>query len=304
MCLLELEKEVNDGEYTYTVDCFINKFGYMFPSIPKYILYLNRYDFNIRLLKNGEFELDFANVEKYFKDMLDLYCIKKQEIDYVSLDKAIVNRFIILPCDSFYLPYSKQNYMNYHLEHNILIKSGNSDDFFVYDDNPFFCGQINKTIIHNAYSFFNRNIYEYASETTPNREYMIRFFLKNGMNYKFSLFEMIETYINSKFKEIQIIQNLNELRIPLKRFEAFLVICKNLASLIGYDNVEKCIKAAKSLNNEMILFSNLVSIGLKNPERDISRISKRCIIGKRKENELKKEFRDLVNKMEEYYVEI
>lgn len=304
MCLSKLEKEDNDHKYPYIVDCFINKFEYMFHKIPKYILYLNRYNFNLKITESGNLELDFTYVDKYFNDMLNLYLIEKEEVDYSSLEDYSFEKNIILPCDSFYLPYSSQNYLKFHLEHNILLKRNVKDSFFIYDDNPFFSGYLKKDIICKAYKILNKKIYIYSCGSNFKSNHIKSFFLEHALNYKFNFFETLEEYINLGYTERKIVQNLNELRIPLKRFEAFLVICISLANETKYDDVENCIKVAERLNNEMKLFSNLVSIGLRNPEKDILRIVKRCNVGKKKETELKEEFSIMISKMEKDNVEI
>lgn len=258
-------------EATLWVDCFIHKFAMLYSNIPSFLLFNNRYNVCFSYNIDGELLLDFSKCEYYFNLLLDQYGIQRTIIDSSDLS---FQKQLILPCDSFFFPYSKQNYLKYHMEHFIILNEFYNGNYFVVDDNPIYNGWLSQEIIDKSYEYFRNQIYRYEPATRELTSSEALSFLKlTWSSPKLELSDFIDDVITGPICKDKALLIIEEARVYLKRYNA-IENCAFGLMIYGYDTTS-VMKAARQYTDELTFLSNLASIGLRTPDKYIIRIKSR-----------------------------
>jgi len=223
------------------------------------------YDFNGQLL------IDFSQCEAYFNDLLQKYGIKRSVVhrEHLQFEKPV-----LLPCDSFYLSYSKQNYQKYHLEHFVLIQEFCDEHYYIYDDNPAYEGWLPQAVIHESYEHFRHQIIHYEPIVYElDLTAALAFFQSTWHTPSSAVSSFIENLVDSQLSSEKILRLIEEARIPFKRYHAIINCAHSLSAY--HFNVDLLMEAATKYTDELTFLSNLASVGLRSPERYIGRIRSR-----------------------------
>lgn len=290
-------------EVNYSIDCFIHKFGYLFPIIPEYLLFFGRASLEFEVDKNGEVKASYQKCNEYFQSLLEFYDIEKKRIDISDIMKMNGAINIILPCDSYNFEYCTQNYMSYHLEHNILIKGRENNQFYVFDDNPAYNGTLSQDVILASYSYKQGEIYQYVRNDNSEKKDSLAFFYKNAMDYQIDLYHFLCKLLDNQCDPQKILLSLEELRITFKRYRSLILICKSINKKFP-GIADGCLAAAFKFEDELTLITNLASIGLRNSERYIKRVRNRLDNLRIYETELNGEYAILIRGLVNYNVAI
>jgi hypothetical protein len=275
------------------VDCFIHKFARLYPEIPSYLIYYNRWNITFSYDMEGTLLIDFAKANQYFNCLLDKYGIEKVKIDFEDIR---LQKNILLPCDSYFFPYSTQNCFKYHLEHYIFIREYFNGIYTISDDNPYYEGSISQEVINQSYEYFRNDIYQYGSITNMLNQREINAFLHSIDSLSpIKLTDFYNKLISEEFKPDRVLFLIESTRIPLKRFNAIEHMVCGLRTIKGTNH--GLVAAVKCYTDELAFISNLSGIGWRSPERYLERIKLRLEKLKILEYRLNEELR----RLEEYF---
>ena len=254
------------------VDCFIDKFAKLYPQIPSFLLYNNRHNVELAI-KDGNLSLDFSKINTYFEVLLKKFEVKKILID-ISAVSNIKN--VLLPCDSFFLPYSVQNYKKFHLEHYILLKDYVQGQYCIFDDNPIFEGLLSENLVNASYEYFNSPIFHYSvPEKILNADESLSLFSATWEIPQCTPAKFIDLLLEEVGRKEKILRIIEESRIPFKRYNSILNCFFDMEKF-GFD-VSTVIEVGQRYMGELAFISNLASVGLICPEKYIERIIKRMV---------------------------
>lgn len=254
------------------VDCFIDKFSLLYPEIPKYILYANRYNFKIGI-KEKDFFLDFSEGNNFFEKILDFYSIKRIEL-ITNNDIFEKNVFpIFFPCDSFYLFYSELNYLKYHLDHFIIIREydSNTKSFKIFDDNPYYVGKIDKNDLFASKRSDNMLIFGECNNKHSISD-NLAFFIDN---IYFNCFKISDSLYEIAMSEEVGIENklifIESLRLYFMRYNSLPIIFDSLQKegLVMESQFEVIVQ---EYIDELMTVSTLAGVILRKKIKDLSRI--------------------------------
>lgn len=113
----------------YWIDCITGKQIEMLPEIKKFLIYLNKWNFYLRIQED---RLEIEENQSCFKNILqDDYGIK-------WLENYNIDEECLVPVDIFYLPYCTHYYNKEHMLHYVIVKKIQDQNVRIFDDNPLF----------------------------------------------------------------------------------------------------------------------------------------------------------------------
>lgn len=258
-----------------SIDCFILKFIRAYPFVSPYVYLTNIWAFELDInLKTCEIEVSNKNILLHQNKMLEFYNIKKLYItdsidNYLKKDKKI-----ILNCDAFRLPYSPL-YKKVHIEHYVLVEDIRNNKYKIYDDFPYYEGEIDKSSLLKANNSFNINkfIFQYFDDSEAKKNIPLKPSLKYMYDNIDSKYVRTRFFMN-KLNEIDI-SNLKKMdmladvkfRSIISRYNSIYKILYNISidcnSYIDINKIDSYIEEFKQYMKLWVLIINLCEKGRK-----------------------------------------
>lgn len=255
---------------------------------------IDRWNFT-PIIDNERLIYDYTAVNETEGRIFDLYGLKRMRKDGWVDDCLQSGNKVILPCDLHYLPYATEKM---HIFHNIIIESRKDEEYYIYDDAPYYEGNISGTVIKKAYQIVNEPFewYEKQENKCPRKCEEIKFFkdaLKlESLRFAPFLTELLYCGLSIKIK----LEFINGLKIPTKRFYALLRIIDELLNLYLLDELKVIRSIFLKYADDWTLVTHMAGIALVIEKGNFwSRVERRIYKLIEYEGELRKAINDLIN---------
>lgn len=124
------------------VDCITEKQIALLPEVKKFLIYLNKWYFELHILDN---KLEVKEQPLFLNQVLqDCYNIRVCNLNTICKD-------CLVPVDIYYLPYCFNYYQKKHMLHYIIVKEIGHNTFQIFDDNPAYTDSLGRFELERAY---------------------------------------------------------------------------------------------------------------------------------------------------------
>lgn len=237
------------------VDCFSDKFLYIFPNIKEYLFFLNRWSFKLT------FEADtiVSDITEYYSKLYDRLGVQEEE--YTISHATQIRKFpALLQCDLFDLPYSNK-YQTQHMPHYVWVEKHLSDDhLYISDDSPNFCGSIDFfTLLGDKKEMTVANLHlDLSREKEEEPIYLAKLF--SGQIYSNEKF--VSDIINCDFSETEKCLLISDNAILFSGYRSIIRFCRALFEEVKNTDILEITKVAIEYCNEWKLISMMCQKGI------------------------------------------